>query len=173
MYNSRFILLWIGIFCCDAVSRESYHEALVEKTLSSALHGCSGRKGEQCEVKGQDEVEVGAYSQVVKPASPVNVIELQHLFEPIFPTAAIVIRRLKMDSKVIIDETELVKNIEKVRRGEIEDEKCNDCELSLIFHAQPKKHHCEINKTKIKYDQDKWNLIQLDLSRRLNKIMLA
>ena len=78
----------------------------MKKTSSSALHGCSDRKGEQFEVKGQDDVEVGAYSLVVKQASHVNVIESQHLFEPIFPTA-VVRKRLKMDSKVIIDENEL------------------------------------------------------------------
>ena len=172
MYNSRLILYWIGIFYCGAVSSRSCHEALEKKTFSSALYGWLERKGDQFEVKEQDEVRIGAYSLEVDWKLLVNGVELQHFFEPMFPTA-IFIRIFKMDSKGIINENELVKNVESFRKGEVEDEACKECELSLIFHAQPKKHHCEMNEVKVKYQDTEWDIIQLDSSRRLNKIMLS
>ena len=141
MYNSRMRLYLLGIFYCGAVSSKSYHEALEEKTFSSALCGWLSRKGEQFEVKNQDGVENGAYSRDVKRGLLVDGIDMQHFFEPAFLTAVVNII-LKMDSKVIINENELVKNVESFKKGEVEDELCKECNLSLLFHSQPKKHHC-------------------------------
>ena len=78
-----------------------------------------------------------------------------------------------IDSKNIINENELVKNVDSFKKGEFEDEACKECEVPLIFHTLPKKHHCDLVRIVKSYKEEEWNAIQLDLSRRLNKVMLT
>ena len=75
------------------------------------------------------------------------------------------------DTKTIISDEVLVKNIDLIKNGDLEDKKCVECDLSSILHPYPKKHHCDIvnHKTKLK---DNWVNAKLELVDRMNHALL-
>ena len=78
-----------------------------------------------------------------------------------------------IDTKIVISEEDLNKNIDKHRSGELVDEQCQECELTLLVHPNPKKHYCDINKQKKEWNEEDWKEVQLELVSRLNKIVLS
>ena len=71
--------------------------------------------------------------------------------EPFPPTAIIHTELISMpviDTTIIISEEDLNKNIDKHRSGELLDEQCQECKLTLLLHPNPKKHYCDLNKQK-------------------------
>ena len=75
------------------------------------------------------------------------------------------------DTKNIISDEVLVRNVDLIKNGDMEDKKCAECELSSILHPYPKKHHCDIviHKNKLK---DNWVNAKLELVDRMNHALL-
>ena len=48
------------------------------------------------------------------------------------------------DTKTIISDDTLVRNVELFKHGDMDDKKCSECDLSSILHPHPKKHHCDL-----------------------------
>ena len=72
--------------------------------------------------------------------------------------------------KIISDEI-LIRNVELYMNGDMEEKKCSECGLSSILHPNPKKHHCELTKSKTE-SKDNWVNIQLEMMNRMNSTIL-
>ena len=66
------------------------------------------------------------------------------------------------DTKTIISDETLVRNVELFKHGDMDDKKCSECGLSSILHPHPKKHHCDLIVHK-KNSPDIWLKMKLEL----------
>ena len=151
MYN--FLICWncflIVVYVLE--SSGSITEVLVKNYLSRTLLFWLKQNEEFSNVKIQEKVKYGAYSLAFKQAFYGEYFEALEDLEPISPTTIIHINKYNMpeiDTKTIISEETLAKNVDKHRSGELSDELFAECNLSLILHPNPKKHYCDLSKQK-------------------------
>ena len=153
----------------------SITEVLVRNYLPRTLLFWLKQNEEFSNVKIQEKVKYGAYSLACKQVFYGEYFEALEDLEPISPIAIIHINKYNMpeiDTKTIISDENLIKNVDEHRSGELSDELCGDCNLSLILHPNPKKHYCELSKQKKDLNEEDWKKVQFDLVNRLNKIVL-
>ena len=151
------------------------------------------RKSRHAVVESREQKEAKAYSgAVVEGLAIGHVLEGHHVLafvifeervcgsfdqpEPYSLTAITLFQKIKMaqlDTKMVINDEDLAKNVNLMKTGEISDEVCRECNLYLVFHPHFKKHYCDIVKQKKEWSEEEWNLVQLELSKRLNRVMLS
>ena len=93
-------------------------------------------KGRFGNVKIQEKVQLEAYSLTFKDTLDQKNFEALEDLEPLSPIAIIHINKFNMpeiDTKTIISEENLAKNVDEHRSGELSDELCGECNLSLFF----------------------------------------
>ena len=114
-------------------------------------------KGRFGNVKIQEKVQLEAYSLTFKDTLDEKNFEALEDLEPLSPIAIIHINKFNMpeiDTKTIISEENLAKNVDEHRSGELSDELCGECNLNLILHPNPKKHCCELSKQKKDWNEE-------------------
>ena len=128
----------------------------------------SKRKKEFCSGKLQEFGLQRAYSR--EALSRTNHLDE---VEPISPNASTYSVMSIKNTEMISDE-DLARNILLFKKGELSDELCQSCGLSLILHAFPRKHYCDIIKIKKNENEndEEWMSVKLGLVQRMNSMML-
>ena len=167
MYNSSDMKMrGILILALAIASSASNSEVSIEKYSYTWLLGCKPTE-DFSEAKIPDEHRSGAYSGELH-----DMRRVYEELEPIPPTAIYHIITMSLDTTGWISDDDLAKNISKFKGGQLCDDLCSDCGLSLLLHVLPKKHHCDVVKKKKDINEEEWANIQLSLVKRLSSMLL-
>ena len=180
MYNFGKVLFLIGSYVCGPVSSGLWTEAISRTLLrnSEVLVRASlpwlMPKREHSMVKDLEREVSRAYSRAVTVHFRKGEdYDCSDQLEPYSLTATYLIKMKKVDSRKIISDDELEKNLKLTKTGEINDETCKECNMYLVFHPHYKKHYCDILKITKEWNDVELDEVQLDLSRRLNGLVLS